>query len=157
LLASAPCGAQELADRDAKEIGSYVLTDAGLAKYVQATKNLGPLARRMPGGCDQADDSGDARSLTDLVAQFDAIPGARAAIESAGATTREYLVITFSLLQNGMAAWALDQPGGKLPPGMSMANVNFYRTHAAVIQQLAKETKPVVECDGADDEGEAED
>ena len=30
-------------------------------------------------------------------------------------TAHEYVVFSFSLLQNGLAAWAVSQPGGKLP------------------------------------------
>ena len=52
-------------------------------------------------------------------------------------TPREYLVFTFSLFQSGMAAWALSQPGGTLPPGVSKANVDFYRSHEQALKKLA--------------------
>ena len=64
-------------------------------------------------------------------------PKAKAAIESAGMTPREYLVFSFSLFQSGMAAWALSQPGGTLPPGVSKANVDFYRSHEQALKKLA--------------------
>ncbi len=158
LLASAVAVAENLADRDRKEISSYALTEAGLAKYTQALKNLGPLARQMADDCGKGDDNDSAsdtpHSLDAMVARVDAIPGVRAAIMAAGITTREYLVFTFSLFQNGMTAWALDQPGGKLPPGVSMANVNFYRTHEAAIKSLGDETKSA--CDDGEDDREGE-
>lgn len=116
-------------DRDAREVQSHVLTDAGLAKYTQATKKMAAL----PGGdCD--DD--DAQSVDQMTAKLNASPGAKAAIQSAGMTTREYVVFTWSLLQTGLAAWAVDQPGGKLPPGTSKANVDFYKKHEADLKQL---------------------
>lgn len=156
MLASTASVASNLADRDGKEISAYVLTEAGLAKYKQALKNLGPLSKRMADDCGKGDDndsnSDSANSLDEMVARVDAIPGVRAAITSAGMTTHEYLVFTFSLFQNGMTAWALDQPGGKLPPGVSMANVNFYRAHEAAIKKLGAQTKSACE----DDEGENE-
>lgn len=142
LLAPTASVAQHLADRDTREISSYVLTEAGLAKYTQATRNLGALAKRMSDACDDGDDGQDTQSLDDAVAHFDAIPGVRAAIKSAGMTTREYIVFTWSLFQNGMAALALDQPGAKLPPSVSMPNVTFYRKHETALKKLGEETKP---------------
>jgi hypothetical protein len=70
-------------------------------------------------------------------------------MQSAGISSREYLVFSLSLLQNGIAAWALDQPGGKVPPGISMANVKFYRTHDAALKKLGEETK-TADCDDDD-------
>lgn len=153
LLASASLIAQDLADRDSKEISSYVLTEAGLAKYTQAVKNLGPLASGMSDECGGDDDDDSAHSLDETAARVDAIPGIHAAIKAAGMTTREYLVFTLSLFQNGMVAWALDQPSGKLPRGMSMANVKFYRAHEAAIKNLSAQTK-AADCDGGEDDGE---
>ena len=56
-------------------------------------------------------------------------------------STREYIVFSFAMMQSGLAAWGLDQPGGKLPPGVSAANVEFYRKHAVELQKLAEETE----------------
>ena len=155
LLPSTASVAQNSADRDLSEISSYVLTDAGLAKYTQAVKNLGPLANGMSDHCAEGDDDDgeSAHSLDETVARVDAIPGVHAAIKAAGMTTREYLVFSFSLFQNGMGAWALDQPGGKLPPGMSLENVKFYRAHEGAIKQLSAQTK-ATECDSGGGEDE---
>jgi hypothetical protein len=46
------------------------------------------------------------------------------------------VVFSFSLLQTGRGAWAADQPGGKLPPGTSKANVDFYKQHQADLKKL---------------------
>jgi hypothetical protein len=130
LLASSPAIAQ---DRDAQEIAAYVLTDAALTKYIKATKNLAALPGSKPGDCDAGDDS---MSLDEMAAALDGVPGAKAAIQSAGMTTREYGLFMWSLLHNGLAAWAISQPGGKLPAGTSKANVDFYQRHEAELQQL---------------------
>ena len=130
LLASPFAVAQ---DRDAQEVAAYVLTDAGLAKYTKATKNLAALPGSKPGDCDAGDDSA---SLDDMAAALDGVPGAKAAIQSAGMTTREYVLFMWSLMHNGLAAWAISQPGGKLPAGTSKANVEFYQQHEAELQQL---------------------
>ncbi len=140
-------------DRDTKEIQGYVLTDAGLAKYSRASKNIAALPERGAEAC--GDDDGESRSLDQTAAKLDAAPGVKAAIQSAGMTTREYLVFSMSLLQNGLAAWALEQPGGKLPPGVSKANVDFYTKHAAELNQL-EGLKLDDDCEDRSDESESE-
>jgi hypothetical protein len=83
------------------------------------------------------------------VAKLESTPGASKAIQAAGMSPREWVVFSMSVLQAGLGAWALDQPGGKLPPEVSMANVSFYRKNQAVIQKISDETRPA----GCDDEG----
>lgn len=117
-------------DADTKEVLAYVLTDAGLAKYTAATKKLAALPAA---ACNEDQDS---MSIDDMVVQLNAAPGAQAAIQSAGMATREYVLFTWSIGYNGLAAWALSQPGGKLPAGASKANVDFYNRHEAELQQL---------------------
>ncbi len=139
LLASMASVADNQADRDSREVSSYVLTEAALAKYTQAVHNLGQQVKSLPGNCE---DSDTPKSLTDLAARLDAVPKVKAAMQSAGISSHEYLVFTMSLFQNGMAAWVLAQPGGKLPPGVSTANVKFYQAHEAALMKLGQETKP---------------
>lgn len=146
-----PAAAQDFPDKDTREIGAYVLTEAGLSRYTKATANLGQLAQQVSGDCE----SESAISIDDAVSRFNAVPGVKAAIQSAGMTTREYIVFTWSLFQNGMAAWAVSQPGGKLPPGVSKANVDFYRAHEAAFQQLGEQTE-ANDCDQAGEEPEDE-
>jgi hypothetical protein len=136
-------------DADTKEVQRYVLTDAALAKYKQAATRLAALPGDTAGDC--SDDDGDA-SIAASVAKLDATPAAKSAIQGAGLTTREYVVFTWSLLHNGLAAWAVSQPGGKLPAGTSQANVDFYKRHAAEIESLPK--GPEAEC--GDEQAEEE-
>lgn len=138
LMVPAASIAQGFPDRDAREISGYVLSEAALAKYTKATANLGDVSKQVLGNCDDDDDDG-ASSLDESAARINAVPGAQAAIRSAGMTTREYVVFTWSLFEAGMAAWAVEQPGGKLPPGVSRANVDFYRAHEASLQQLSNQ------------------
>lgn len=119
-------------DADTKEVRSYTLTDSALAKYTDATQRLAALPANRANACD---DEG-AQTLAQMAAKLDAAPGAQAAIKAAGMTSREYVVFSMSLLQNGLAAWAMSQPGGKLPPGVSKANVDFIREHDAELKQL---------------------
>ncbi|MDF0643196.1 MAG: hypothetical protein P0111_04145 [Nitrospira sp.] len=139
----APAVAQSLTDRDTKEVADYVLTDAALAKYKQAVRKLEPLAEQMPHECDSEE---GAKSLDELAARLDGVPAVKSALKAAGLTSREYLLFSFSLFQNGMASWALAEPGGTLPPGVKMANVTFYRTHKAELEKLGELTKQT-DCD----------
>ena len=119
---------------DRHEISSYVLSESGLAKFAQAAQKLSGVA----GACaEQDDDDSDSQSLDQMVAKLNAVPGAQAAIQSAGMTTREYVVFMWSMLQSGMSAWAQSQ-SGKLPPGVSQANVDFYKKHEAEMKAIGE-------------------
>lgn len=144
---SAPMAAeaQNLADRDAKEVADYVLTEAALAKYTKAVHKLHPLKEQLQQGCDR-EDTPAPESLNSMAARLDAVPETKATLKATGMTSREYLVVSFSVFQNGMAAWALDQPGGALPPGTKPANVTFYRAHKAELEKLGELTREM-DCD----------
>jgi|CXWL01.1.fsa_nt_gi hypothetical protein len=145
LLTPAWAGAQNPADRDAKEIAGYILTDAALAKYTKAVRKLQPLMGQVPQDCGQDEVP---QSLDGTAARMDEVPGVKSALKAAGMTSREYLVFSWSVFLNGVAAWTLEQPGGKLPPGVKMANVNFYRAHEAELKKLGKLAKQA-DCDNS--------
>jgi hypothetical protein len=145
LLTPAWVGAQNLADRDTNEIAGYVLTDAGLAKYTQAVRKLQPLKEQLQQDCDREDVPD---SLNGMAARMDRVPAVKSALKATGMTSREYMVFSLSLFQNGLAAWALEQPGGTLPPGVKMANVNFLRAHEAELKKLGELTKQA-DCDNS--------
>jgi hypothetical protein len=135
-------------DKDSQEVSRYVLTDAGLSKYAKAVEGLRGLAGQLS-SCDEE----GASSIAEQAAAIDRVPAAKAAIQSAGLATREFVVFSFALLQTGMAAWAVEQPGGKLPPGFSQANVDFYKANKARIEKV-----PALEdgCDDSSDDEEGE-
>ncbi len=144
LLLPAALG-EALPEADTREVRAYTLTDAALGKYVEATRKLSAIPLDCSAG------GSDVGSLSDAAARIDAVPGARAAVRSAGLTSREYVVFAFALIENAFASYALEQPGGKLPPDISMSNIEFLRRNSGVIEQLANETE-VAGCaeDGAD-------
>lgn len=139
VLAFAPLAqAKMLPDADTREVRAYTLTDASFAKYVNATHKLRDVKFE---NCVDDDDDDAQDTITSFVARIDAVPGAKAAIEGAGMTSREYVVLSFSLLENGMASYLMQTPGGKLPDGVNQANVDFVRRHSAELHQLANETE----------------
>jgi hypothetical protein len=141
-------------DRDTREVLGYSLTEAGLAKYARATRSLAALPGGMPGACD--DDTPESVTLNQVAAKLDAVPGASAAIRSAGMTTREYVMFSWSIFHHGLAAWALGEPGGTLPPETSMANVEFFKKHTAELEELEGLRKKG-DCDGEQSADQEED
>ena len=159
LVAPAVSFAQDFTDADTREVTSYVLTEKGLEQFTQASKNLGSLAKEILNDCDDSDDSDGSdnlETLDDMVAHMDSIPGVTEAIESAGMSNREYIVFSLSIFQNAMAAWVVSETDGELPPDVSMANVEFYQSHEAEIQQAGAqmESGDCDEDDANDDEEE---
>ncbi len=146
-----------LADADAREISAYRLTDAGLQRYSHAVRNVSKLEGQAPGACgdDDDDDGENVTSIDAAVARLVSTPGVVEALRSAGMPPREFVVFSMSVLQAGLAAWALEQPGGKLPPEVDMANVDFYRKNQAAMQQIGDEEKSGA-CGGDDQDVETE-
>ena len=136
VLTSSGVNSAAAQDREAQEVSRYVLTESGLAKFAQATRNIAAV----PGACERQedDDSDDLKSIDQMVAKLNSVPGMQAAIQSAGFTSREYVVFMFSMMQSGMAAWAVSQPGGKLPPGISQANVDFFKQHETAMAAIGE-------------------
>ncbi len=132
-------------DADTAEVQRYVLTDAALAKYSQATEALAALD---VGRCEEEDEETQS-SINEMVATLEATPGAAAALRAAGLAPREYVVFSLSLLQNVLASFSASEPGAALPPGISRANVDFVRKHEAELQRLGSS-----ESDSCGDEGD---
>lgn len=149
--------AEAQADRISSEVSAYRLTETGLAKYSRAVTRLEPLQANLRDHCDESDDDDDSISIDDAAAKLEAVPGVRAALASAGISSHEFVLFTYALFQNGVASWALEQPGGKLPAGVSMENVNFYRAHATELKELGQRMK-ATDCGGGDtdDEGDGD-
>jgi hypothetical protein len=132
-LRSEAVAGRNLPDADSREVMSFALTEPGLLEYTRASQNLAPLLLRRP----RHGHHGDApASLGELASRLDASPGVRAAIASAGMTTRQYVVFSWSLLTSAVAAWALDQPGAKPLSGTARANVDFVKKHRSRIRAL---------------------
>lgn len=144
--------AQDLSDADTQEVSSYQLSEPGLAKYEQATRNLAAALAQNPPDCDDE----EADSLTAMAAQLDAVPGAQAAISAAGMNTREWVVFGLALFQAGVGSWSLTQGSGNLPPGIAAENVQFYQAHEADIQELSG-LRPEDLCGDDEDDGDEDD
>lgn len=141
-LAAASPSKPNAADPDVKEIANYKLTMDAVRKFAQASRTMKQLGKKHSEDDqdDQEDDSDNSESIDDMEAKIASEPAARKAIEAAGLSVREYVVITFALLQSGIAQYAVDQGADPAKiardAGINPANVTFYKEHKAEIEAL---------------------
>jgi hypothetical protein len=152
VAAAAPSTTKASEDRDLKEIASYKLTMEAVRKFSQASRTMKQLEKKSPkheqdGEDEDEDDNDDAdsESLADTEAKLSSMPAARSAIEAAGLSVHEYVVITFALLQSAVAQYALEQGADPAKiardAGIHPANVTFYKEHKAEIDALSASMK----------------
>jgi hypothetical protein len=150
-----PVFSADLAQSDINEINHYKLTDKTLAQYFQATKNLIPVVQKNPRLQDDSDDSEGADSLNTLVQEFDAIPGAKKAVQDAGMATRDYLTFHFALFYAASGHLIL-KSGGQLPGEYSKENVEFYRANEAEFKKHEEDFKAINEFSNSESDKEDE-
>ena len=132
-------------DADLRELSNYKLSMAAVNKYAQAARSLKRLEKEQPDlaldeGEDEDDDAADSDSIDSMAAHLQSIPQARAAIEAAGLSTREFVVIPLALFQAGMAQYAIEQ--GADPKKVMAdahihpANIDFIKKHKAELEAL---------------------
>ena len=146
LLGALPATSQAQGDADLQTLAAFRLTESGLGKMEQATRNLAA-ALKDPAARAQAeqmatDEDNDSPTLAQIAARYDRIPFAKRAITSAGMSTSEFVTFQFSLLQASMAAAVMEmQQGAALPKGTPPENVEFVRTHRARLEKFGEEMK----------------
>jgi hypothetical protein len=148
---AAPLGAQT----DDAILARYRLTEAGLAKFTQASRNFIAVAKADSGALGAEDEGENSKTIADMAALYDGRPALKRAISSAGMTSREYVTFIMSMFQAGMAAWMVEQQGGKfdkVPAGIPHENIRFYQQHRAELERIGEELK-AVEGQPADEEG----
>jgi len=137
---AAPLGAQS----DEETLARYRLTDAALAKFTQASRNFIAVATADSAALGEEDEGENSRSIAGIAALYDRHPALKRAIGSAGMSTREYVTFVMSMFQAGMAAWLVEQQGGKfdnVPAGTPHENIRFYQRHKAELQRIGEELK----------------
>ena len=77
------------------------------------------------------------QSVDDAVNRIDGHPRARTAIQSAGLSTRDYVLTMYCFVQSTMALFLKEDGGEKHdPPGASEENVMFVKNHLKEINRL---------------------
>jgi hypothetical protein len=124
-------------DADMKAVQSYRLTESGLSKFMQATRNIAQVAKAHPEIAKQ-EENNNAKSLADMEAVYNRHPEIKHAISSAGMSSHDYILFSLAVFQAGMAA-GVQQMSGKLPDGVSAENVDFYKKHEAEMKKFGDE------------------
>ncbi len=139
--------ASSATDPNVKEIANYKLTMDAVRKFAQASKTMKQYEKDHPElNQDEEDDNDDdSASLDDMEAKLASVPAARKAIEAAGLSVREYVVITFAMLQSAISQYAIEQGADPAKiardAGVHPANVTFYKEHKAEIEALTADMK----------------
>jgi hypothetical protein len=142
-LLAAVCGEQAHSatggDADLRELSRYQLTMADVRKFEAANANL---AKHPKAEQDDEDAEGenDNESLDEMAVRIESNPIARKAVEAAGLSARQYVVITMALFQASLAQYAVDQGAdpGKIAreTGVNPANIRFVKEHKAELEQM---------------------
>jgi hypothetical protein len=121
----------------------------GIDKFVQSHRNIAAKLNAMSPAEREAlnnsnDMSGANMGLDDMVAMIDKQPMMVDAIKSAGLSTREWVLMTMSIMQTGMAAAVLktrpndNQDSLMRSMKVNPDNVRFYNEHEAEITAKMK-------------------
>ena len=150
--------AQGKDDPDSKAVSSYTLTMPKYKKLMQAMVNIGKAAQKDSALASAMEDSGN-KSLDQMTAAFNAKPPVRNAIAAAGLTSREFAVGEMALLQAGMSyglmkQYKLTADSVHKATGVSMANLEFYRTNEGEIDRLTKQMEAEMPKDSSSGEAD---
>ncbi len=138
------------ADAELADIQSYKLSMDKIDKMLAAQRILAAKAKAMTPAEREAmrargdTDSDPNQSLDDMTRRIDSEPMVRDAIREAGLSPREYVLITMSMMQTGMADAVLkmrpkdNQDSLIREMKANPANVEFYREHQAEITAKTK-------------------
>lgn len=97
---------------ESDEVMKYRLTNAGLAKFTQAVRNLNAAATRDPSAFHDDSSLGDEPTLDELARAYDRRPVLRQAITSARFTSREFVLFWLSLVGAGLGRSWWSSPVG---------------------------------------------
>lgn len=120
---------------DDAALARFRLTTTNVARATEATRNLARLSDADPQLAKRlSDDEGlnDAKSIQQMADRLAAVPQVRRAIESAGISTRDYVLVLFTYTQVAVASvYAQQGRMDKLPANISKDNVAFAAAHRA--------------------------
>ena len=113
-------------DADSKEYKNFRLTMENVNKFVAASKSLVKLSHDNPDLEKQMESQADAKTIQDAVKTTEQYPAVTAAIKNAGLTTRDFVVMTGTLMGAEMAVGMKKQGQIKqYPPSVSAENAAF--------------------------------
>jgi cob(I)alamin adenosyltransferase len=114
------------------------LTEKRLDQFTQVMRNMAAELLKNPEVAKNSKGVSANASIDEMVAAIDKIPPMKRSIESAGMTTREYMLFQIALFSAAMGNYAVQQ-GQKLPAEFSAEHVAFYKAHEDKFKTLQKE------------------
>lgn len=129
-------------------VADYELTMDRLRRWAEANRSLERAAAADPRveaalEPEQAEWEDVDASVAVMTETIEGVPEARRAIEDAGLSPREYVVIGWTMLQSGMAGHALKAGGDTAEVaremGIDPANLRFMAEHEAEIAELRRQ------------------
>ena len=148
---AAPPAAASPATSDVGGTGSvaeYELTMEALRQWVEANRNLERVVAADPSveaalEPEESEGQDVDASVAIMAERIEGIPAAAAAVEEAGLTPREYVVIGWTMLQSGMAGLSLKAGGDTAEVaremGIDPANLRFMAEHEAEIAEIRRQ------------------
>jgi hypothetical protein len=154
--AAPPSGEQDLGS-----LNEYELTMDRIDRYFQTQRNMMEALKDMtPAEREAANVAMDAdASLDEMVAQAEASALVSEAARAAGLSTREFVMISFSLFQSMMASSVaqmqpnVDQDSLIESMNVNPANVQFVRENEAALRQKQQEIQAEMEAAGVEGGG----
>ena len=149
--AAAPATAAQ-AQEDLQDVTKYRLSMDKIDKYIQAQRNIAAKYKTMTPEQRQAlKDRGDSNDASDpnatldqMAARIEKEPVLVDAIKAAGLSAREFMMITLSMMQTGMAASVAKMRPNDNQDSLIRAmqanpdNIKWYNEHEAEIMQKTK-------------------
>ena len=138
-------------DDQLKDIQNYRLTMDKYDKYLAAQKNIAVKAKALSQAEREAMEAqnqsdGDAnQSLEAMTSKIESVPIMKSAIQEAGLSSREFVLLTMSILQSGMAAGVLKMRPNENQDSLIRAmqanpeNVKFMQDNEAAITKKQKD------------------
>lgn len=162
--AATPAAASSNGGDDLADVTSYRLSMDRIDRYLAAQRNIGAKMKAMSPSEREAfkarSESGDESddSLDGMAKKFDSVPEMRDAIRAAGLSTREFALLTMSMMQTAMASSVLQQRPKDNQDSLvremkaNPDNIKFYREHEAEITRKTNELKAQMKASGESDE-----
>lgn len=126
-------------DQLSREVQNYRLSMQRIEQFAQAVRNVRELTRTDADLRQRMEELGgqEDRSPMEVASAMQQEPRLRSAIESAGLSVREYILVTLAFSQAAMAH-EFQRQGfmQELPPGIPPENVAFIREHEEQLRPL---------------------
>lgn len=153
-----PAAMRGLDAADEAALAHFRLTTDNLAKATQASRNIAQLGAtdpRLLKRLDQESPLSDAQTLQQAADRLAGIPQVRRAIQRAGLSPRDYILVSFTIADAAMAnAYARAGRTQASPPAIAKDNLDFVAAHQPEVRQFMKAVQSMSPSDDAGSHGE---